>query len=370
MRIQLRRFIDNEIIPHVLEWDEAGRTPRELMRRVGELGFLGIRHPEEYGGSNLSTLASIVFAEELGRSGSGGVAATILVHSNLASPYLTQHGTPGQIRKYISRILSGDLITGIAVTEPNTGSDVAGLKTRAVRDGNGWRLNGAKMYISNGVYGDLFIVAARTDPGGKPSRSISLFLVERETPGVIVSKPLKKLGWRASDTASLTFDDVGLPAESLLGEKNKGFYAIMQNFTHERLCLGALATGHMACAIEKTIEYIKQRTTFGKPLSERQAIRHELARLAAEVEASRQLVYHAAWLDAKGADVTKEASMVKALSAELANKVTYKCLQFHGAFGFMEESGMELLARDARLLSIGGGATEVMLEVIAKCLID
>jgi acyl-CoA dehydrogenase len=264
------------------------------------------------------------------------------------------------------RIIAGEIITAVAVTEPDAGSDVKAIRTVARRDGDSYVLDGAKMFITNGVYADLYCVAAKTDRSGPPSRAISMFLVEKGTPGFTVSRELDKHGWRSSDTAELHFADCRIPAANLLGEEGRGFYAIMKNFQNERTVIGAMAMGEASAAIELTLDYVRTRTAFGAPLWQKQAIRQRLSMLAAKVEAGRQLVYHAAWLQSQGVEATREVSMVKAYCGELVNEVMYDCLQFHGGMGFMRESTIERMARDARVQTIGGGATEVMLEEVAK----
>jgi len=366
LRQQLRRFVESEVAPHGEDWEREGQVPRQIFRQMGGLGFLGIRYPEAYGGAELDTLASVVFAEELGRSSFGGFAAGVLVHTDMASPHLARNGSPEQLQRYMPGIVAGEIITAIAVTEPDAGSDVAAIRTRAVKDGNGWRLNGAKLFITNGVLADLTIVAARTEPEAKGSRALSMFLIEKGTPGFRAARALDKMGWRSSDTAELVLEDCRLPAEALLGEENRGFYAIMANFQNERLVLGSMAMGEAQKAIELTLEHLKTRQAFGAPLWSREAIRQRLAMRAAEVEAGRQLVRHAAWLDAQGRECVKEVSMVKAYCGELVNRVMYDCLQFHGGMGYMRESAIERMARDARVQAIGGGASEVMLEEVAK----
>jgi acyl-CoA dehydrogenase len=366
LREQVQGFVDREVAPNGEQWERDGRIPREVLRAMGALGLFGIRYPERYGGSALDTLATVAFAEALSRSTFGGFNATVLVHTDMASPHLARAGSPEQLDRYMPGIVSGELITAVAVTEPGGGSDVAALRTRAERSGNGWVLNGTKTFITNGVHADLVLVAARTDADAEGSRGISMFAVERDTPGFSAGRTLDKMGWRSSDTAELVFEDCHLPADALLGEENRGFYAIMGNFQNERLVIGAAAVGESRKAIELTLEHVKQREAFGAPLWEKQVIRQRLAMLRAEVEAARQLVYHAAWLDAQGRDATSEVSMVKALCGELVNRVMYTCQQFHGGYGYMREYAIERMARDARILSIGGGATEVMLEEVAK----
>ncbi len=366
LKDQLRRFIETEVTPAGEAWEADGMIPREVLRRMGELGFLGIRYPEAFGGAELDTLATAVLAEECGRSTFGGFAATVLVHTDMASPHLARNGSAEQLAKYMPGVVAGETVMAIAVTEPDAGSDVAAIRTRARKDGNGWVLNGTKMFITNGVHADLVVVAAKTDTEVKGSRGISMFLVEKGSPGFRPARALDKQGWRSSDTAELLFEDCRLPADALLGEENKGFYAIMANFQNERLVLGSMAMGEAQKAIEITLDQVKTRKAFGEPLWQREAIRQRLAMRAAEVEAGRQLIRHAAWLDAQGRDCVKEVSMVKAYCGELVNRVTYDCLQFWGGMGYMRESPIERMARDARVQAIGGGASEVMLEEVAK----
>ena len=366
LRDQICRFIAEKVIPHGEQWEEDGLTPRAVLREMGDLGFFGIRYPEVHGGSGLNTLATVVLAEELGRSTFGGFAVTVLVHTDMASPHLVNAGNDVQMAKYMPGIIAGETITAVAVTEPDAGSDVAGMKTRAVRDGDDWVLNGSKMFITNGVHGDLFFVAAKTDSDAKGSRGITMFIVEKNMPGFRVGRALKKMGWFCSDTAELLFENCRVPAENVLGEVNHGFYAIMKNFQNERTVLGAQAIGEASKAIELTLDYVKVRKAFGGVLWDKQAIRQRLSERMAQVEAGRQLVYHAAWLDAQGIECTKEVSMVKAYCGELVNKVMYDCQQFHGGFGYIRESAIERMVRDARIHAVGGGATEVMLEEVAK----
>ncbi|MBV1699396.1 MAG: acyl-CoA dehydrogenase family protein [Hyphomicrobiales bacterium] len=366
LRTQVRRFVEHEIKPHALAWEEQGFVPREVLRHMGRLGFFGIRYPGRYGGSEMDTLATALFAEELGRSTFGGVAITALVHTDMASVHVFNAGSEAQKEKWMPRIISGETITAVAVTEPDAGSDVKGIRTVARWEGDSYVLDGAKMFITNGVYADLYCVAAKTDRGGQASRSITMFLVEKGTPGFTVSRALDKHGWRSSDTAELRFENCRIPAENRLGEEGRGFYAIMKNFQNERTVIGAMAMGESQAAIELTLEYLRTRKAFGAPLWQKQAIRQRLAMLAARVAAGRQLVYHAAWLDTQGIDATREVSMVKAYCGELVNDVMYDCVQFHGGMGYMRESTIERMARDARVQAIGGGATEVMLEEVAK----
>ena len=366
LRQQIRRFIANEVAPNGAGWEQEGMVPRSVLRQMGDLGLLGIRYPQKYGGSELDTLATIVLAEELGRSTFGDFAITVLVHTDMASPHLAHAGNEEQMQRYMPQIVSGDLITAVAVTEADAGSDVAGIKTHAKRDGDFWVLNGTKMYITNGVHADLYFVAAKTDQEAVGSRGMTIFAVESEATGFSIGRTLDKMGWRSSDTAELIFEDCRVPVGNVIGEVNKGFYAIMKNFQNERLVLGAQAMGEAQKALELTLDYVRERKAFGAPLWEKQTIRQRLAQRQAEVAAARQLLYHAAWLDTQGVECVKEVSMVKAHCGELVNRVLYDCQQFHGGFGYMRESAIERMARDARVQSIGGGATEVMLEEVAK----
>jgi acyl-CoA dehydrogenase len=366
LRDTIARFVGDEVAPNGEQWEKDGMIPRDVLRKMGGLGLFGMRYPERYGGSGLDALSSLILSEEVGRSTFGGFSATVLVHTDMASPHIERFGSAQQKAKYLPGICAGEIITAIGVTEPGAGSDVAAISTRAVREGDDYVLNGAKVFITNGIHGDLFCIAAKTDPDVKPSRGISMFLVEKGTPGFSVARKLDKHGWRSSDTAELVFEDCRIPAENLLGEENKGFYAIMANFQNERLVISGMAIGEATKAIDITLEYLKQRHAFGAPLWDNPAIRQRLAMRAAEIESARQLAYHVAWMDAQGHDCVREVSMLKANSTEIANRTMYDCVQFHGGMGYMRESTIERMSRDARILPIGGGASEVMLEEVAK----
>jgi acyl-CoA dehydrogenase len=366
LREQVRRFVEAEIKPFAEAWEAAGFVPREVLRKMGALGFFGIRYPEEYGGVDMDSRATIVLAEELGRSTFAGVAITALVHTDMASVHIFNAGSQAQKARWLPQIITGDVITAVAITEPDAGSDVKGIRTRAQRDGDTFVLNGTKIFITNGVHADLYCVAAKTDKAGPASKSVTMFLVEKGTPGFRVARTLDKHGWRSSDTAELVFEDCAIPAEDVLGAEGRGFYAIMSNFQNERLVLGAMAMGEAQAALDLTLDYVRTRKAFGAPLIEKQVIRQRLAMLSAKVEAGRQLVYATAWRDAQGDNVVKEVSMVKAYCGELVNEVMYACLQFHGGSGYMHGTAIERMTRDARVQTIGGGATEVMLDEIAK----
>ena len=365
LREQVRRFVEREVVPYADRWEEDGKIPREVFRQMGELGFLGMRHPVEYGGSGMGPLASIVFAEELGRSGYGGFTSSTLVHSDMSAIHIAHRGTPAQKATYLPAAIAGEKVFAIAVTEAGGGSDVARMKTRAVRDGDEWVIDGSKMFITNAVYGDVMILAAKTDPAAKGSRGISLFIVPLDAPGLTVTK-LRKHGWLCSDTAEIGLHNVRIPAENLLGEENRGFYGIMETFQNERICIGGICAGESARAIELTVNYVKSREAFGGSLWGQQAVRLKIASLASRAAAARQLAYHAAALAEAGQDCLREVSMVKALSPEVLHDVVHGCLQLHGGTGYMHGTAIERMVRDARILTIGGGATEVMLEEVAK----
>jgi acyl-CoA dehydrogenase len=366
LRDQLRRFVEERVKPFADAWEAEGCVPREVLREMGALGFFGIRYPEAYGGAEMDTRATMVLAEELGRSTYSGFAITALVHTDMASVHVMNAGSKAQKDRHMPGIIAGETITAVGITEPGAGSDVKGIRTTARREGDDYVLNGSKIFITNGVHADLYCIAAKTDTGGPTSQSTTIFLIEKGMPGFTVARSLQKHGWHSSDTAELVFEDCRVPATAILGEEGRGFYAIMQNFQNERLVLGAMAMGEAQAAIDLTLEHVKTRTAFGAPLWDKQAIRQRLAMLAARVEAARQFVYATAARDANGEEVTREVSMIKALCGELVNEVMYDCLQFHGGAGYMHGMAIERMARDARVQAIGGGATEVMLEEVAK----
>jgi len=366
LREQIARFLANEVEPFGAMWEEQGSVPRDVLRKMGALGMFGITYPPEYGGAGADALTSLVFAEALSRSTFGGFVVTVLVHTDMASPHLAHAGSKAQLERYLPKVIRGEAISAVAVTEPDAGSDVRAIRTRARRDGDQWVLNGVKMFITNGVHADLYFVAARTDPDAKGSRSISMFIVEKGAPGFRVGRALHKTGWLCSDTAELVFEDCRIPADNLLGEENAGFYAVMRNFQTERIALAAMAVGHAMTAIALTLDYVRTRRAFGALLYDHQAVRHRLAMLQAKTAAARQFLYHCAWLVTQGRECVREVSMLKALTGELVNEVVYACQQFHGGMGYMRETPIERLWRDARVLAVGGGATEVMLEEVAK----
>lgn len=364
LRHQAEQFIEKEVAPNGDQWEVDGQTPRDVILKLGELGFLGLRHPEKYGGLAKGALYSAVFAEALGASTFGGFDVTILVHTDMASPHLIHSANDEQLSCYMERIVTGECLTAVAVTEPGAGSDVAGIRTSARRDGDDYVINGSKIFITNGVTADLLVVAARTNPD--EPRGLSMFLVESGTPGLSVSRKLDKTGWRSSDTAELAFQDCRVPAANLLGTEHRGFYEVMKNFQNERLVLSGHCIGAAQKGLDLTYEWTQNRTAFGKPLFEKQVIRQRLAMQQARTDAARELLYHCAWLMEQGVDATRQVSELKALAGELVNEVLYDCVQFHGGQGFMRETPVERMARDARVMPIGGGATEVMLDEVAK----
>jgi acyl-CoA dehydrogenase len=366
LRDQIARFVQREVEPFGAAWEERGATPRETLRRLGELGLLGLMIAPEHGGAGADALTNLVFAEALAQSTFAGFVITVLVHTDMASPHLAHAGTEEQKTRYLPRICTGESLTAVAITEPDAGSDVAGIRTSARREGDAWILNGTKMFITNGVHADVYFVAAKTDVAAKGSRGTSMFIVDKGTPGFTVGRALAKTGWLSSDTAELVFDNCRIPSSQLLGKENEGFAAIMRNFQRERIALAAMAVGHATVALRLAVDYTKQRKAFGGVLWDRQAIRQRLAMLDAKTRAARTFMYHCAWRVGEGRDAVKEISMLKALTGELAGEVVTACQQFHGGMGYIRETAIERLWRDARILAIGGGATEVMLEEAAK----
>jgi acyl-CoA dehydrogenase len=370
LREQVARFLAREVEPHAAAWEEAGCVPREVLRKLGAAGLLGLAHAPDHGGAGADALTNLVFAEALSQSTFAGFVITVLVHTDMASPHLQHAGTPAQLARWMPGITRGETITAVGITEPGAGSDVAGLRTTARRgrdaQGDHWVLNGRKLFITNGVHGDLYFIAART---GEARHDISMFIIEKGTPGFSVGRSLDKTGWRCSDTAELLFDDCRIPANQLLGEEGQGFRSVMANFQTERIALGAMAVGHCQQALRLTLEQVRSREAFGATLWDKQTIRQRLAMLDAKTRAARSYLYHCAWLVDQGLDssaVSQDVSLLKALTGELAGEVLHTCQQFHGGMGYMRGTPIERLWRDARILSIGGGATEVMLDDAAR----
>lgn len=363
LRDQVARFIAREVEPHGAAWEEAGMVPRDVLRRMGQAGLLGLMYEGRYGGADADALTNLVFAEALSQSTFAGFIITVLVHTDMAGPHLHHAGSTAQKDKYLHRVTAGEMIAAVGITEPGAGSDVAGIRTTARRDGDDWVLNGTKMFITNGVHADLYFIAAKTGSG---RHDMTMFIVEKGTPGFSVGRALKKTGWLSSDTAELVLDNVRIPAANLLGEEGRGFYSVMKNFQTERIALAAMAVGHCTQALQLTLDYVRQRQAFGATLWDQQTIRQRLSMLDARTRAARSFMYHCAWSVTQGRDIVQEVSMLKALTGELAGEVVQTCQQFHGGMGYIRETAIERLWRDARVLAIGGGATEVMLEEVAK----
>jgi acyl-CoA dehydrogenase len=368
LRKSVRAFVEKEVVPRVDEWEAAGQIPKTFWRRLGELGFLGLEFPVEYGGGGGDFLSSVVLGEEMARCRSGGVAFSVLVHTDMSSPWLTRFGNDEQKRRYLPGIIRGEIVCALGITEPGTGSDMANLTTRAVRDGDHYLLTGSKIFITNGVYGDLYFVAARTGAGTSDRRheGISMFLVERGRPGFTVSRKLDKMGMLASDTAELAFHDCPVPAENLLGVEGRGFQQLAAGLQRERIMAGVLALSGATQALGDSMAYLRERHAFDGPLSGKQALRHRVADMATEIEAARHLLYHAAALYNDGADCITEVSMAKLFATEVANRVAYQAVQLHGGYGYMREFPVERFFRDVRLWTIASGTSEIMKEIIAK----
>jgi acyl-CoA dehydrogenase len=365
LRQTLRSFVERELRPYAAEWERAEEFPREVFTRMGELGFLGLKYPEEYGGQGGDYVHDAVFAEEMARSGSGGVSAGIGAHVGIATPPIFKFGTEEQKQRWLVPAIRGEKVAALAITEPGAGSDVAGLKTYARREDGEYVVNGSKTFITNGVRADIYVTAVKTTQEGG-HRGLSFVVIEKGTPGFEVSRKLEKLGWHASDTGELAFSDVRVPAENLLGEENGGFYLIMANFQWERLLMALGAIGGMQATFERTLEYAKQREAFGRPIGSFQAIRHKLAWMGTDIEAARDFTYHALRLFLAGHDSLKEVSIAKLYACDAAVRVADEAVQIHGGYGYMREYDVERALRDARLGPIGGGTSEIMKEIIGK----
>jgi alkylation response protein AidB-like acyl-CoA dehydrogenase len=367
-RQTVRSFMEDEVAPHADAWEAERRIPKEIWARRGEMGFLGLTHPEQYGGAAADAFYAMIFCEEVARSKMGGFTAAVIVQEFIATSGILKNGTEAQKQAYLVPSIEGKKVGAICISEPDAGSDVAAIRTSAVRDGDHYVINGAKTWITNGTYGDFYVVAVKTNKEAG-AQGISLIAMDTDLPGITVSK-LRKMGLHCSDTAEIAFENVRVPVSNLVGHENLGFYYIMQTFVIERLTLAATCVGACDMMLDETLKYMEERMAFGKPISKFQALRHRLADLFAEVEASRQLVYHTAWLYQNGHEAIKESSMAKMLTAELQKKVADECLQMFGGFGYVEEYVIERAYRDARVSTIVAGTTEIMREIIAKICID
>lgn len=361
----MRRFIDKEVRPHIEAWEKEGQFPRDLFKQFAALDLLGLKYDEQYGGTAAGPIYEAVLFEELGRAGSGGVFAGIGAHVAIATPPINDFGTDTQRRRWLTPAIKGEKIVALGITEPSGGSDIAHVDTTARREGDAYVVNGSKMFITNGVHADLVVVLARSKPEGG-HHGLTLLVVERDTPGYSVGRKLDKLGWRASDTAELVFQDCRVPIENRLGEENNGFYLAVGNFQWERLWIAIGAVASAQRSLELAIEYASNRTQFGKRIVDIQVIRHQIADMALTVEQARQLTYHALWLHAQGVDCTREVSMAKIAATEADVQVADRALQIHGGYGYMMEYPIQRAWRDARLGPIGAGTNEIMREIIAR----
>jgi len=367
-RKSLQDFLKKEVVPHIETWEKTGKIDRFIWKKFGDMGFFGINYPEAYGGLNLDLFYTIILQEELQKINSGGFAAAIWAHAYLAMTHLNAEGNDRQKKQYLVPSITGEKVGCLCITEPFGGSDVAGMRSTAVKQDDHYVLNGSKTFITNGVYSDYLIVAAKTNPE-LGNKGISIFVLDRDFKGITATK-LDKLGWRASDTGEIAFDNVKVPIENLMGEENKGFNYIMQHFALERLIMGVNAHARAEYALEYALEYMKERHAFGKSINQFQALRHTIADLYTEVEICKEFNYSVTYRLNKGEYVVKEASMSKLKTTQVADEVIYQCLQFLGGYGYMEDYPMARLMRDSRLGPIGGGTSEILREILAKIIID
>ena len=364
LRGQVRSFVEKELLPNSKQWEKDEAFPKDLFKRVGELGFFGMKYPESVGGSGPDFLADAVVTEEFARAGSAGVSASLGAHKDLATLYVYNFGTEEQHQRWLAPALRGELVGGLGVTEPDAGSDVAGIKTRAVRDGEHWVINGSKLFITNGAWADFVVLAAKTDPDAG-HQGLALFIVDAGTPG-FSAKKMRMLGWRSGATGELSFADVRIPDENRLGDVGAGFLAIMQNFAWERLIMALAQVSGAQLAYDVAKAYALDRTAFGRPVGKFQVWRHRFADMATRIEAGRALTYNALRLYIAGENPIREVSMAKLYTSELAVHVADECVQVHGGHGYTTEFPAERALRDARLGPIGGGTSEIMKEIIGK----
>ena len=367
-RESLKDFLKKEVVPHIEKWEKTGEIERFIWKKFGDMGYFGLSYPEEYGGLNLDIFYTVILLEELQKINSGGFAAAIWAHVYLAMTHLNKEANHDIKERYLTPSISGDKIGCLCITEPFGGSDVAGMRTTAEKKGDTYILNGSKTFITNGVYSDYLIVAAKTTPEAG-NKGMSIFVVDRDAKGVSATK-LDKLGWRASDTGEIAFDNVEVPEANLMGEEGKGFSYIMQHFALERLIMGINAHARAEYAIEYAIQYMGERQAFGKTIDTFQALRHTMADAASEMEVCKEFNYSVARRLDNKEYVVKEATMSKLISTKMADKVIYDCLQMLGGYGYMEEYPLARLLRDSRLGPIGGGTSEILREIIAKIVID
>ena len=366
-RQSFRDFLEKEVRPNIDQWEADGQVPREIYKKFGEMGFMGVTYPEKYGGMGMDVFYAVVYSEEMTRMNSGGFSTSIGAHAGLALAHINGEGSEAQKEKYMTAGLKGELIGCLAITEPQGGSDVASLSTTAVKDGDEYVINGSKTFISNGVLSDYIVAAVRT--GEKGHGGISMMIIERDRKGVSATA-LKKLGWHASDTGEIAFDNVRVPAENLLGEEGQGFFYIMQHFASERLAMALIGVSQAQLAIDLALNYMNEREVFGKKINKFQVLRHRLAQMMSEVQAIKTFVYTLYKQYSEGDYIIKEAAMAKLLGTQLSDKVCYECMRLFGGYGYMESYPMARLLRDSQLGTIGGGTSEVLCEIISKMTID
>ena len=367
-RASFRDFLQKEVVPNVNKWEKDGFIDKNIWKKFGEMGYFGLNYPEEFGGLNLDLFYTVIFLEEMQKVNSGGFAAAMWAHTYLAMTHLEKEGSQAIKEKYLTASIQGDKVGCLCISEPFGGSDVAGMRTTAIKNGDTYILNGSKTFITNGVYSDYLVVAAKTSPD-LGNKGMSIFVVDRETPGISAIN-LEKLGWKASDTAEIAFDNVVIPAENLMGEEGKGFSYIMQHFALERIVMGINAHARAEYALEYAIQYMSERKAFGKTINKFQALRHKVADMASEIEMCKEFNYAIVYRLNKGQYVVKEATMSKLKATKIADEVIYECLQLLGGYGYMEDYPMARLFRDSRLGPIGGGTSEILREIIAKIIID
>ena len=367
-RASLKDFLQKEVVPYIEQWEKSGTIDRFIWKKFGDMGFLGITYPESYGGLNLDLFYMVILLEELQKIKSSGFAAAIWVHVYLAMTHLNAEGDERIKKEYLVPSIAGEKIGALCISEPFGGSDVAGMRTNAIKKGDKYIINGSKTFITNGVYADYYVVAAKTDPA-LGNKGISIFLMDTSSKGISATK-LDKLGWRASDTAEIAFDNVEVPFENLMGEENKGFAYIMQHFALERLIMAINAHARAEFALDYTIDYMSSREAFGTTINKFQALRHTLVEHATEVEHCKIFNYAAVARLDKGEYVVKEATMAKLKSTKVADETIYSCLQMLGGYGYMEEYPLARLFRDSRLGPIGGGTSEILKEILSKMIID
>lgn len=367
-RQSLRDFLEKEVRPNIDQWEEDGELPRSIYKKFGEMGYFGLMQPEKYGGMDLDFWYTVIFNEELARMNSGGFGASIGAHPYLALTHINAEGNEQQKRDYLVPGIRGERIGCLAITEPFGGSDVQSIRTTAIKEGDHYRINGSKSFITNGVNSDYIVAAVKTDPNAK-AKGISMMIIDRDTPGVSATK-LRKLGWHASDTGEIAFDDVIVPAGNLLGHEGAGFFYIMQHFVLERLTMAIGGVAAAEYALEVALKYMSAREAFGRKINKFQVLRHRVAQMSAEIEMNKHFCYSLSQRFQDGDYLVKEASMAKLLGTQLADIVINQCLQMFGGYGFMEEYPLARMYRDTRLGQIGGGTSEILCEIIAKIHID